>query len=150
MTLESVEDSFQLLHSFLSQDFHYLESSKIYGNGGGLALQSALKLFLEKPELGFVWLAYDENNPKGICWICFAISTSIGGIVAKLEDVFIKEGCQGKGIGSSMIEQLKVELKKYGVRRIDTAVHLKNKDARRFYEKHGFCSLNEERLACLL
>jgi predicted GNAT family acetyltransferase len=30
------------------------------------------------------------------------------------------------------------------------AVHLENPEARRFYEKLGFVTLNEERLACVI
>jgi hypothetical protein len=36
-----------------------------------------------------VWLTYDEGEPVGVWIICFAISTSIGGMVAKLDDVFV-------------------------------------------------------------
>ena len=49
-----------------------------------------------------------------------------------------------------MMESLKAELKRLGVSRIDTATHFDNPGARRFYERHGFSSLREERLSCLL
>jgi ribosomal protein S18 acetylase RimI-like enzyme len=48
------------------------------------------------------------------------------------------------------LDSLKAELQRLGVRRIDTSVHVQNPEARRFYERHGFCSLKEERLACVL
>ena len=37
-----------------------------------------------------------------------------------------------------MLEQLKEQLRKEAVARIDVAVHLENPEARRFYEKAGF------------
>ena len=49
-----------------------------------------------------------------------------------------------------MLEQLKEQLRKEAVTRIDVAVHLENPQARRFYEKLGFVALNEERLSCLI
>ena len=59
-------------------------------------------------------------------------------------------GRRGQGVGTALMEQLKAELKRNHVMRIDVAVHLDNPEARRFYEKLGFSPLNEERLACLV
>ena len=150
MTQESLSDAFRLLSSFLSQDDHYLDSSRAYGDGGTAALSRALELFLRRPELGFVWLAYEGEEPVAVCVVSWAISTSIGAVVAKLDDVYVSEAQQGRGIGSAHLSQLKAELHQLGVRRIDTSVHLQNEPARRFYERHGFKPLNEERLACVL
>jgi GNAT superfamily N-acetyltransferase len=150
MTQASVADALRLLSVFLGQDAHYLDSSRAYGDGGKAALSDALDLFLRRPELGFVWLAYEDNEPIGVCVVCFAISTSIGAVVAKLDDVYITSARQGQGIGSVHLTQLKEELRRLGIRRIDTSVHLQNGQARRFYERHGFLPLHEERLACVL
>jgi GNAT superfamily N-acetyltransferase len=150
MTADRENDAFTLLNLFLSHDEYYLDSSKGYGDEGSDAVRRALELFLKQPEIGFVWLAYDKGEPVAVCVVCFAISTSIGAVVAKLDDVFVKSARQGQGIGSALITQLKKELHQVGVRRIDTSVHLRNDEARRFYEKHAFVPLNEERLACLV
>jgi len=82
--------------------------------------------------------------------VCYAISTSMGAVVAKLDDVSVKVDRRGHGAGSDMLEQLKEQLRKESVTRIDVAVHLENPQARRFYEKLGFVRLNEERLSCLI
>jgi len=139
-----------MLQSFLSEDEHYLDSSKAYGDRGLQGLNNALDLFLERPELGFVWLAFDNDELAGVCVVCYAISTSIGSVVAKLDDVSVKADRRGKGIGTALLEHLKEQLRKEAVARIDVAVHLQNPEARRFYERHGFVSLNEERLACMI
>jgi GNAT superfamily N-acetyltransferase len=147
----SAGDAFELINQFLREDPHYLDSSRAYGDEGAGALRRALELFLARPELGFVWLSYDEDGePVGVCVVCFAVSTSLGALVAKLDDFYVKSGRQGHGVGSAHVEGLKGELRRSAVRRIDTSVHLGNDDARRFYEKHGFNSLGEERLACLI
>lgn len=150
MTGASAGDAFSLLGRFLSRDEYYLASSQSYGDRGSEALNDSLELFLSRPELGFVWLAYADDQPVGICVVCFAISTSVGGIVAKLDDFSVTDGRQGQGIGSALLSQLKEELRRLGVLRVDTSVHLQNTRARRFYERHGFLSLDEERLACLI
>ena len=150
MTAPEVTDAFSMLTDFLSGDEHYLASSKAYGDRGTEALMDALDLFLTRPELGFVWLAYDDEGIAGICVICYAISTSLGTLVGKLDDVSVKENRRGQGIGTALIQQLKQELHKHNVMRIDVAVHVDNPEARGFYEKLGFSALNEERLACLI
>jgi len=150
MTAPDVTDAFEMLSAFLSEDEHYLASSEAYGDRGIQGLNDALYLFLEHPDLGFVWMAYDEEGVAGICVICYAVSTSMGSLVAKLDDVSVKKDRRGKGIGTALLDQLKTQLKKEAVSRIDVAVHVDNPEARQFYERMGFVPLNEERLACVI
>jgi GNAT superfamily N-acetyltransferase len=150
MGAADVSDAFQMLSEFLSADEHYLASSEAYGDLGLKGLNNALDLFLERPELGFVWLAHDDRGVAGICIVCYAISTSMGAVVAKLDDVSVKEDRRGAGIGTALLEQLKEQLRKESVTRIDVAVHLENPQAKRFYEKAGFVPLHEERMSCLI
>ena len=150
MGAADVRDAFHMLSDFLSADEHYLASSQAYGDLGMQGLNNALDLFLERPELGFVWMAFDENGVAGICVVCYAISTSMGAVVAKLDDVSVKPDRRGKGVGSELLNQLKEQLRKEAVTRIDVAVHLENPQARSFYERAGFVALNEERLSCLI
>lgn len=147
MRAGDVRDAFEMLSNFLTADEHYLASSAAYGDQGVKGLNDALDLFLERPELGFVWMAFDENGAAAVCVVCYAISTSMGSVVAKLDDVSVKEDRRGKGVGTELVDQLKDQLRREGVSRIDVAVHMENPDARRFYEKTGFVRLNEERLS---
>lgn len=142
--------AFALFLAFLQADPHYLDAAAAYGDGGPQALARALDLFVERPELGFVWMARRGGEVVGCCVACYAISTSRGTLVAKLDDVNVRPGLEGQGIGSAMLASLKDELRRAGVSRIDTATHFDNPGARRFYERHGFASLREERLSCLL
>jgi len=150
MTHSTLPDALRLLREFLIEDEYYLDSVAAYGDGGAEAPERALRLFLEHPENGFVWLAFSEGEAVGICVPSFAISTSLGAFVVKLDDVYVVSNMQGQGIGSAMLEALKVELRSIGVGRIDLGIHVRNTAARRFYERLGFQPLNEERLACLL
>ena len=150
MRTADVRDAFEMLSKFLSADEHYLASSAAYGDLGLKGLNDGLDLFLERPELGFVWMAFDEEGAAAVCVVCYAISTSMGSVVAKLDDVSVKDDRRGRGVGTVMMEQLKEQLRTEGVTRIDVAVHLENPDARRFYEKAGFIRLNEERLSCVI
>ncbi|HEX7027907.1 MAG TPA: GNAT family N-acetyltransferase [Gammaproteobacteria bacterium] len=150
MTAETIPDAYNLLRDFLLHDEYYLESSEVYGHRGEEAIRGALELFLARPELGFVWLAYEDDKPVAVCMVCFAISTSTGSLVAKLDDVYVIDEKQGQGVGSYLISSLKRELVDMDIRRIDSSVHHKNKDAERFYRRNGFRFLQEERLSCVL
>lgn len=150
MAAADVDDAFALFAAFLREDAHYLDVANVYGDLGPEALRRALALFLARPELGFVWIARRGGEVVGCCVVCFAISTSRGALVAKLDDVNVKPGLEGRGIGSAMLGALKHELRRRRVERIDTATHVDNPGARRFYERMGFASLREERMSCLL
>ena len=154
MTAATQAQARELLGAFLGDDEHYLASAAAYGDGGAAALDRALDLFLARPELGFVWLAFAAERGTrvavGACVVCRAISTSRGGVVAKLDDVTIRDGWQGRGVGSAMLEALAAHLRAEGASRIDTACHRENAGAWRFYERLGFVPLNEERVSRLI
>jgi len=143
-----------LLAEFLRGDVHYGASSAVYGDGGDRALGEALDLFLARPEIGFVWLAtaITDEGARGVgaCVVCYAISTSRGTLVAKLDDVTVAANWQGRGVGGAMLDALAMHLRGKGITRIDTACHRDNAPAWRFYERLGFRPLDEERISLLL
>jgi GNAT superfamily N-acetyltransferase len=150
MTVATRDDAERLLAGFLRTDAHYRASASAYGDGGAQALARALDLFLRHSEVGFVWLALAGREVVGACVVCHAISTSRGGLVAKLDDVTVDAGSQGQGIGARMLAALAAHLREGGFLRIDTACHRENARAWRFYERQGYRPLNEERIALLL
>lgn len=154
MTLATRADARALLGAFLGDDPHYLASAATYGDGGAVALERALDLFLARPELGFVWLAQVPEGAAlrtvGACVVCRAISTSRGAVVAKLDDVSIDAGWRGRGVGQAMLAALMTHLRADDIGRIDTACHRDNAGAWRFYARLGFRPLDEERIAVLL
>jgi ribosomal protein S18 acetylase RimI-like enzyme len=150
MTEASRRDARALLGAFLRDDAHYRASAGAYGDGGEAALDHAIALFLARPAIGFVWLAYAGETPAGACVVCRAISTSRGGVVAKLDDVTVHPAWQGQGVGAAMLTQLRDHLREEGATRIDCGCHRDNAGAWRFYERLGFVPLGEERLALLI
>jgi GNAT superfamily N-acetyltransferase len=154
MTARTRDEAHDLLAGFLGGDAHYLASAASYGDGGTEALRQALDLFLAHPSLGFVWLAFVDDGGReravGACVCCFAISTARGTLVAKLDDVTVAAGWQRRGIGAALLASLGRHLAVLGCTRIDSGCHRENADAWRFYERLGFRSLGEERIALLL
>ena len=154
MTAATRADARELLGAFLGDDEHYRASASAYGDVGPAALDRALELFVTRPGLGFVWVAYAREGASriavGACVVCRAISTSRGSVVAKLDDVTIRDGWQGRGVGTAMLDALAARLRAEGATRIDTACHRDNAGAWRFYERAGFRPLDEERIAKLI
>jgi GNAT superfamily N-acetyltransferase len=154
MTAATRDDARTLLAAFLGGDDHYRASASAYGDGGVAALECALDLFLARPEIGFVWLAQThDGGPSlavGACVACHAISTSRGALVAKLDDVTVRAGWHGRGVGTAMLTALHQHLRAHGVARVDCGCHRANDGAWRFYERMGFRPLDEERIALLL
>jgi len=84
-----------LLASFLGGDEHYLASSSAYGDGGPAALDGAIALFLARPEIGFVWLAYATSGGVG--------SRMLGALRAHLNDEGVSRidcGCHRDNAGA--------------------------------------------------
>ena len=154
MTAVTRDDARALLGSFLGEDEHYRASAATYGDGGPVALERALDLFLARPEIGFVWLAQVRDSALcrtvGSCVVCYGISTSRGSVVAKLDDVTIRTEWRNCGVGNSMFSALAEHLRCRGITRIDCGCHRDNAGAWRFYERLGFAPLGEERIAMLL
>jgi len=117
MTMATRADALRLLGQFLGGDAHYRASAAAYGDGGPHALSRALDLFLARPEIGFVWLATVDGDAAGACVVCRAISTSRGGLVAKLDDVTVDVSARGEGIGAAMLASLIAHLRAGGVMR---------------------------------
>ena len=150
MTAATLPGALRVITEFLTADPHYLASSVAYGATDAGTTAKALRMFLARPELGFVYVAKQGDEVVAACVACFAISTTRGGLVIKLDDVSVLPGHLGNGIGTAMLDALKAHLRTLGVSRIDIGCHRDNDGAWRFYERHGFAPLDEERLACVL
>lgn len=86
------------------------------------ALGDALALFVDRPDYGFVWLAYDDGIPAGCVSVAFAISTEHGGLLAVLRDVWVEPGRRRRGIGSALIATLHGRLDQLDVRSVETTI----------------------------
>jgi GNAT superfamily N-acetyltransferase len=150
MTATTLSGTLAVLTEFLTEDSHYLASSGVYGDSGPGATRAALEMFLARAELGFVFVARVGDEVVAACVACYAISTARGGLVVKLDDVSVRRSHLGRGIGGVMLGELKRVLRAKGVSRIDIGCHRDNEGAWRFYTRHGFRPLDEERLACLI
>ena len=86
------------------------------------ALGDALALFADRPDYGFVWLAYDDGIPAGCVSVAFGISTERGGVVADLRDLWVAADRRRRGIGSALLATLHARLDQLEVKRVESAI----------------------------
>jgi GNAT superfamily N-acetyltransferase len=82
-------------------------------------LGEALSLFIDRPDYGFIWLAYDDDHPVACVSVAFGLDTEAGGVVATLRDLFVLPERRRRGIGSALLVTLGARLAQLEVRRID-------------------------------
>jgi len=86
------------------------------------ALGDALALFADRPDYGFVWLAYDDGIPAACVSVAFGISTESGGVVAGLRDLWVAPERRRRGIGSALLATLHGRLDQLEVKRVEAAI----------------------------
>jgi GNAT superfamily N-acetyltransferase len=86
------------------------------------ALGEALTLFVDRPDYGFIWLAYDDGTPAACVSVSFAISTERGGLLAQVRDLWVVPERRRRGIGSALIATLHGRLDQLEVLRVAAAI----------------------------
>jgi len=86
------------------------------------ALGDGLALFVDRPDYGFVWLAYADGIPVACVSASFGISTQTGGLFAELRDLWVVPQRRRQGIGSALLATLHGRLDQLGVTLIDVPV----------------------------
>lgn len=110
------------------------------------ALGEALALFVDRPDYGFIWLAYDDGIPAACVSVSFAISTETGGLVAQLHDLWVDAERRRRGVGSALIATLHGRLGQLEVTRIDAAIPGDGR-LRAFFTARGYADLNGTRFS---
>jgi GNAT superfamily N-acetyltransferase len=87
-------------------------------------LGDALALFVDRPDYGFVWLAYEDGIPAACVSVAFAISTESGGLVAQLRDLWVVPERRRHGIGSALLATLHGRLDQLEVARVEATLPL--------------------------
>jgi GNAT superfamily N-acetyltransferase len=156
MSTADRRDVFALFSELVLEDEYYRDSRGAYvGTLSGreaaeAALGEALTLFVDRPDYGFIFIALENGKAVAGVSISYAISLSLGKVVAKLEHLIVTESRRREGIGTALIEALVKHLRLIEIARLDVDVHLKNEAGKQFYLGLDFEPSREERMALLL
>ena len=100
-------------------------------------LAEALALFVDRPDYGFIWLAYDDGIPAACVSAAYAIATEAGGLVAALRDLWVVPDRRRRGIGSALLATLHGRLDQLDIARVEAS--LPNEPAlRSFFIARGY------------
>jgi len=88
--------------------------------------------------LGRIWLVRQLGEVVGYAALCFGYSIEFRGRDAFVDELFIVEQARGRGLGSRLLERMKVEAARLGIVALHLEVARSNNAARRFYESTGF------------
>ncbi len=100
------------------------------------AAGEALTLFVDRPDYGFIWLAYVDGLACGCASVALGIDTETGGLVATVRDLFVLPERRRMGIGSALVLTLHGRLAQLAVTRID--VIATDATHRAFLEARGY------------
>lgn len=112
----------------LENDFHPDREKQLRG----------LRLILDNPALGRLFVLRDQDRVAGMANVLITVSTSEGCRVAVLEDVIVRNGYRGKGLGRRLVEHILCWAKAEGMTRVTLLADRDNKAALDFYRKLGF------------
>lgn len=98
----------------------------------------ALEKILSDATVGRVYVARESGKVVAMATLLYTISTAEGGMAALLEDLIVRPGHRGRGIGSALLRYLLAEAKKQGALRVTLLTDAHNDRARALYAKLGF------------
>jgi GNAT superfamily N-acetyltransferase len=102
------------------------------------AARSSLERLISDHSLGRAWVIRYGDETVGYCVLTLGYSLEFRGRAAFIDELFIKEGHRGKGIGTRVLEFLKETARALEVNALRLEVERKNVDALQLYRKAGF------------
>jgi GNAT superfamily N-acetyltransferase len=129
-TIEDLPSLAELLMELFSQerDFRPNYTNQMRG----------LRLILEQPSRGRIFVLRSANQIIGMINLLFTISTAEGGFVILLEDLIISRDFRGQRMGSELLEYALEYAKQKGFLRITLLTDRISEASLAFFGKHGF------------
>jgi len=100
--------------------------------------EAALRPLLEGSPHGAAYLIGPKRAPIGYVIVTFTWSLEYGGLDAMIDELFVRPGVRGRGIGSEVLLSLSRALARAGVQALHLEVDRDNDAGRRLYDKAGF------------
>jgi len=100
--------------------------------------KSSANKLIEDRNLGGIWTILSEDKLIGYIALCKGYSIEFGGLDAFVDEFYIQPEYRGKGIGTEVLELIKLEARKIEIRAIHLEVAHTNHKAKKLYSKAGF------------
>lgn len=100
--------------------------------------EAALVPLLEGSPHGAVYMVGPSKGPIGYIVITFGWSVEFGGLDGFIDEIYIRPGVRGRGVGSEVISALTAMLKSVGMKALHLEVEPDNERALRLYKRCHF------------
>jgi len=105
-------------------------------------IDSALRKLLRSSSLGRIWIMRDGAKAVGYIVLTFNYDLEFGGFEGIVTDLFILSDYRARGLGRHALALVYAYCRSAGIRTVELQVEEHNKDAQKFYLKHGFRKLS--------
>lgn len=102
------------------------------------AQMRGLTAIVSDPRIGHILVLREGARAIGMVNLLYSVSTALGAKVAMLEDMVIDPQRRGAGNGSRLLSAAIEFARANGCERITLLTDHDNRDAQRFYQRHGF------------
>lgn len=102
------------------------------------AQERGLRLVLEQPNRGRIFVVRNKDRIFGMVNLLFTISTARGGFVILMEDVVIHPDHRGQGFGAMLVDYVVEFAKQKSFKRITLLTDRVSAESQEFFKKHGF------------
>lgn len=100
--------------------------------------QAALAPLLDGSPHGAAWLIGPARAPIGYVVICFGWSLEFGGMDGFVDELYVRPGVRGRGIGSDILSALPTTLAGVGLRALHLEVRRDDSTAQELYKRAQF------------
>ncbi|MEQ9561072.1 MAG: GNAT family N-acetyltransferase [Woeseiaceae bacterium] len=100
--------------------------------------RNSIANLLLAPDLGPVWLIFEESLLAGYIAICYGYSIEFGGRDGFIDEFYLLENFRGRGIGKTVLQKVLARLKADDIRALHLEVSRSNHKAIKLYEAEGF------------
>ncbi len=129
-TLDDLPELTELLFELFSQEGDFIPNREKEMRG--------LRLLLEQPSRGRVFVLRSPNKIVGMINLLITISTAEGGFVLVLEDLIVHNEYRRQGFGTQLLNYAIEFAKKKKFLRITLLTNKPNERLKRFFAKNGF------------
>lgn len=129
-TLDDLPELAQLLHELFTSEGDFVPDHQKQIRG--------LRLILEQPSRGRIWVCRHNGLILGMINLLFTISTAEGGFVVMIEDVIVRADCRGRGIGRQLLQHSIDYARKKEFLRMTLLTDRVNAEGQEFFKSHGF------------
>ncbi|MEO0058750.1 MAG: hypothetical protein RLZZ312_397 [Bacteroidota bacterium] len=129
LATNKINEVVKMMQDFYAIDNYHIDvaiAKKLFGD------------FIANENSGKCYLIYSEQEIVGYFILTFIFSFEYKGRLAFLDEIFIRDGARGQGIGQSAIEFIKVKARNLNIKMMYLEVENHNHLAQKLYLANGF------------